>query len=286
MPTRKFVMNYESLTVDIQSKVAHIQLSRPESLNTQNPDFWREFPDILQEINSAASARAIVISSTGKHFSAGMDIAVFGDLLGGENEQGRYGEQLRRLVLELQQVFTLIEEIRMPVLAAVQGGCIGGAVDMITACDSRYCTEDAFFCVKEIDLGITADLGTLQRLPDLIPQGLARELVYTTRKLPAAEALACGLVNHVFESHEVMLAAVLEIAEQIASKSPLAITGCKSMLNYSRDHSLADSLNHMATWQAGILQPSEMMKCLTAQKMGKIPDFDELSPCKSAISKI
>ncbi len=271
------------MTVDIQNKVAHIQLSRPEALNTQNPDFWAEFPEVLQKINSKASARVIVISSTGKHFSAGMDLAVFGELLGKTQEQGRYGEKLRNMVLQLQDVITLIEKIRMPVLTAVQGGCIGGAVDMITACDSRYCTEDAYFCVKETDIGMTADLGTLQRLPHVMPQGLARELVYTARNLHAEEALACGLVNRVFENHDAMLEGVMKIAQNIASKSPLAITGCKEMLNYTRDHSVADSLNHIATWQAGILQPSDMMASFAAQKSGKVPEFEELHPLESAI---
>jgi len=276
-------MKYESLTVDIQNKVALIQLARPKSYNSLTPEFWTEFPEVLQDINNNASARAIVISSTGKHFSAGMDLTVFSELLANKDGPGRYGEKLRRMVLQLQTTFTLLEQVRMPVLAAVQGGCIGGALDMITACDSRYCTNDAFFCVKETDIGMTADLGTLQRLPHVIPQGLARELVYTARKLQAVEALECGLVNGVYENHQAMIEGVLDIAGQIANKSPLAITGSKEMLNYARDHTVADSLNYIATWQAGILQPSDIQACFSAQQKGKVPKFDDIYPLERAI---
>lgn len=269
-------MNYKSLNVDIRNKVAHIQLSRPESFNSQNADFWGEFSHVLQEINDQASARVILISSTGTHFSAGMDLAFFGDVLGNQDVSGRYGEKLRRMVLELQGIISLLEQIRMPVLVAIQGGCIGGAVDLVTACDSRYCTNDAYFCVKETDIGMAADLGTLQRLPKVMSQGLARELVYTARKMHAKEAMVSGLVNRVFENQDSMIEGVLDIAEQIASKSPLAVTGCKEMLNYARDHSVVDSLNHIATWQAGMFQGSDILKSFSAQSKREIPEYEEI----------
>ncbi len=173
----------------------------------------------------------------------------------------------------------------MPVLSAIQGGCIGGAFDMICATDSRYCTEDAFFTIKETQLGMTADLGTLQRLPHLIPQGLARELAYTGRKLTAQEALQSGLVNNVFPTHEEMIDGVMKIATLIAEQSPMAVTGCKEMLNYSRDHSIADSLKYMATWQSGMFRPEDMMKCFAAKAQKTTPEFAPILPVKNLFEK-
>jgi enoyl-CoA hydratase len=178
----------------------------------------------------------------------------------------------------LQESFTAFEKARMPVLAAIQGGCIGGAVDMVTAADMRYASADAFFVIQEINIGMTADVGTLQRLPKIIPDGVARELAYTGRRMSAQRALEVGLVNQVFPTHEDLVAGVLEIANEIASKSPLAIWGTKEMLLYSRDHSVADSLNHIATWQTGMFQPSDMAESFMAKAEGRETNFPDLLP--------
>ncbi|MFB1002073.1 MAG: enoyl-CoA hydratase-related protein, partial [Pseudomonadales bacterium] len=182
--------NLKAFNVSIENNIAHLQLKRAEQFNSMNSDFWEELPRIVKAIDHASAARVIVLSSTGKHFTAGMDLDVFAHL--GQRfdlEPGRCAEALRRWVIQLQDILNVLEECRMPVLSAVQGGCIGGGIDMIAATDCRYCTADSFFVVKETQLGILADLGTLQRLPKLIPEGLARELVYTSRKMLADEAL-------------------------------------------------------------------------------------------------
>ena len=271
-------MTYECFDVTIEKAIAHLQFKRPQQHNSMNKAFWNEFPEALRAIDQSGDARVLVISSTGKHFCAGMDLAVFQNpdpkMFGGE--PGRRGEFMRRLVLQLQDCFTQMEQIRIPVLTAIQGGCIGGAVDMVCASDSRYCTEDAFFTVKETALGMTADLGTLQRLPQLIAPGLARELAYTSRKLQADEALSSGFVNQVFEDAEQMLEAVMQVAQQIAANSPLAVAGTKNMLNYSRDHNVADSLEYMATWQAGMFQPNDLMLSMAAQMQKKVGEFEPL----------
>lgn len=202
-----------------------------------------------------------------------------------QGDPGRSAERIRRLVLQLQAAFNCLETLRIPVLVAIQGGCIGGGVDLISAADCRYCTEDAFFCVKETDLGMTADLGTLQRLPHLIPQGMIRELAYTGDRLPAQRAKEIGLVNEIYPDQASLLEGVMTIAAKIAGKSPLAIAGCKEMINYSRDHSVEDSLKYMATWQAGMFKPEDMMKTFAAKAQKIAPEFDGLFPITPPFSE-
>src|SRR5690606_25226019 len=210
--------------VTVEGKVGHVRLNRPDALNTMIPQFWSELPQVIAELSDRGDVRAIVVSSTGKHFSAGMDLSVFTSSgLSLDGEPGRRNATFMILVKRLQESFTALERARVPVLAAVQGGCIGGAVDMVCAADMRYCSADAFFCIQEINIGMTADVGTLQRLPKLIPEGIARELAYTGDRMPAERALEVGLVNRVFDDHDSLVEGVLEIAGRIARRSPLAI---------------------------------------------------------------
>jgi enoyl-CoA hydratase len=259
------LQNLQAFEVSVENYVAHLQLKRPDEFNSMNSAFWTELPSIVRALDNSTEVRVIVLSSTGKHFTAGMDLGVFANIGGRfEAEEARRAEALRRLVLELQDSFNVLEQARMPVLSAVQGGCIGGGVDMICASDSRYCTEDSFFVVKETQLGIVADLGTLQRLPKLIPEGLARELAYTSRKMLAQEALTAGFVNAVYPDQASMLEAVMAIARTIAANSPLTVSGTKTMFNYSLDHGVSDSLNYMATWQAGMFRTADLQEAMTA----------------------
>lgn len=267
--------------VEIADGVAHLRMNRPDAYNSMIPEFWTELPELVDDIDRGSKARAIVVSSTGKHFSAGMDLAVFtggSSLLddGGVTETGRQRAHLWSTVQRLQDTFSCFERARMPVLVAVQGGCIGGAVDMVTAADCRYASADAFFCVQEINIGMTADVGTLQRLPKVIPDGIARELAYTGDRMTAARAREVGLVNEVFDDHDALVAGVLDIAGRIASKSPLAIWGTKEMCNFTRDHSVADSLRYMAGWQSGMFHGQDMAEQFTAKAEGRSPVFEEL----------
>ncbi len=266
--------------------IAHIVLNRPDEFNTMTPDFWRELPQLVDEISDRGSARAIVMSSTGKHFSAGMDISVFtGGGLHDDDavEVGRARANFRYNVLHLQDTFTSFERARMPVLAAMQGGVVGGAVDMVTACDMRYSTDDAWFCIHEINIGMTADVGTLQRLPKLIPEGIVRELAYTGDRMTAKRAKEVGLVNETYPDHEALIDGVLEIAARIASRSPLAVHGSKEMINYTRDHSTAESLQYMAAWQAGMFQPTDIVESFAAQMDKREPSYDDLPAVKRGI---
>jgi enoyl-CoA hydratase len=277
-------MELTCFDVTTQDKVGHIRLNRPEALNTMIPAFWSELPQIVTELSDAGDVRAIVISSTGKHFSAGMDLSVFTSSgLSMDGEPGRRNASFTLLVKRLQQSFTALERARVPVLAAVQGGCIGGAVDMVCAADMRYASADAYFVVQETNIGMTADVGTLQRLPKLIPDGVARELVYTGRRMPAARAAEVGLVNEVFDDHESLVAGVLEIAAEIAAHSPLTLWGAKEALVYARDHGVSDSLHQIATWQSGAFQPADMMEAFAAKGEKRAPVYEDLPPAPSGI---
>ncbi|MBU6328555.1 MAG: crotonase/enoyl-CoA hydratase family protein [Acidobacteria bacterium] len=273
-------MSWKCFDVTVTDHVAHVVLNRPDELNSMIREFWNELPRIVRQLDDRGDVRAIVVSSTGRHFCAGMDLAVFSandtGLGGGAGEMGRVRARLRQTALMLQESFSAFEKARMPVLAAIHGGCIGGAVDMVTAADMRYCSADAFFVIQEINIGMTADVGTLQRLPKLIPEGIAREYAYTGRRMTAQRALEVGLVNEIFPTHEALVDGVLQIAAEIASKSPLAVWGSKEMINYARDHSVADSLDHIATWQTGMFQPSDMIEAFSAKAEGREPNYPDL----------
>ena len=272
-------MAYRCFDVQTADGVAHLRLTRGDELNTMIPEFWRELPEIVTGISDAASARVVVISSTGRHFSAGMDLSVFGAQHGGGGgELGRTQARLRSNAKVLQWSFSALEQARVPVLAAVQGGCIGGAVDLVTACDLRYASDEAFFCVQEINIGMTADVGTLQRLGTVVPEGVARELAYTGRRMPAARAYEVGLVQQLYADPAALVDGVLETAREIASKSPLAIWGTKVAMNYARDHSVDEGLEQIATWQAGMFQPADMMEAFAAKAERRAPVFPELLP--------
>lgn len=281
-------MTYRCFNVEIANQIAHIQLKRPSELNTMVPEFWTELPAIVKDIDDNATARVIVISSTGKHFSGGMDLAVFtgGNSAGtsaarSPKERGRTRANLRLSVLDIQESFNCLERARVPVLIAIQGGCVGGAVDMASACDCRYATEDAFFVIQEINIGMTADVGTFPRLCKLMPEGMVRELAYSGRRMPAKKAMQMGLVNEVFATQEAMLAHVMGIAKDIAEKSPLAVYGSKVMINYARDHTTADGLDYIATWQAGMYHPEvDMMEAFKAKNEKRPGKFDELLPVR------
>lgn len=271
-------MAYRCFDVDLTEGVAHLRLNRPDELNTMVREFWTELPEIVTGISDSASARVIVISSTGKHFSAGMDLSVFAEQPHVGAEPGRRQAALRSMVRLLQWTNTSLEKARVPVLVAVQGGCIGGAVDLVTAADCRYASADAFFTVQEISVGMTADVGTLQRLGKVIPEGVARELAYTGRRMSAQRAYEVGLVQGVYDDHQALVEGVLETAKEIASKSPLAIWGTKVAMNYARDHSVEDSLDQIATWQAGMFQPADLMESFTAKAENRPASYDDLLP--------
>lgn len=278
-------MTFASFTLDITDAIAHLRFSRPEKANSMNADFWRELPEAITEISNEAKARVIVLSAEGKHFTSGMDISIFmeGGLGNAGDNREVTAEAFRHHVQKLQGTFTALENARQPVLAAIQGGAIGGGVDLITACDCRYASADAFFCIQETAIGMTADVGTFPRLMKLIPEGWARQMAYTAERVPAAKAMEIGLVNEVFPDHEALLSGVMEIAARIAAHSPLAVAGAKRMANYARDHSTADALEFIAVWNAAMLRAEDIQESYIAKGEKRAPRFDDLSPVKKGL---
>ncbi|NP_072116.1 delta(3,5)-Delta(2,4)-dienoyl-CoA isomerase, mitochondrial precursor [Rattus norvegicus] len=260
--------NYESIQVtSAQKHVLHVQLNRPEKRNAMNRAFWRELVECFQKISKDSDCRAVVVSGAGKMFTSGIDLMdMASDILQPPGDDvARIAWYLRDLISRYQKTFTVIEKCPKPVITAIHGGCIGGGVDLISACDIRYCTQDAFFQVKEVDVGLAADVGTLQRLPKVIGnRSLVNELTFTARKMMADEALDSGLVSRVFPDKDVMLNAAFALAADISSKSPVAVQGSKINLIYSRDHSVDESLDYMATWNMSMLQTQDIIKSVQA----------------------
>ena len=272
--------DYDTIKVEIADHIAHVVLNRPEKRNAMSKEFWVEFPDAINRLSDAAAARVIVVSSTGKHFSAGMDLAVFAEqgnsIMGGKVDPHIHAEGFRHHLNALQNTFSALYNARQPVLAAIQGGALGAGVDLSSACDMRYCTQDAYFTIQEVNIGMVADVGTFPRITRQLPDGLVRELAYTGRKLEAPEAFERGFVNQVFETQEEMLDAVMGIAKQIAVNSPLAVAGSKHVINYSADHSTEDTLRYLQALNGGILSPNHMMESAAAKMQKRAPVYPEL----------
>ena len=276
---------YSCFDLKIKDHICSLVLNRPNELNTMTRDFWVELGDALEEINRDSEVRVVVLSSTGKHFCAGMDLSAFSNGVDDipddkKPDHARVGEVLYRTAKELQGYISKLEEIRVPVIAAVHGGVIGGALDLITACDMRFASNDAFFCIQEINIGMAADVGTLQRLPKIIPDSKMREMAYTGRRMLADEAKNSGLVGEIYETQDEMLDAVHKLAAEIASKSPVAIYGLKAVMNYSRDHNVSDSLDFNALWSGAMLSQTDMAEAMTAQMEKRDANFDKMVDVK------
>lgn len=255
------------LQLNHDGPIAELILNRPEKANALDGELWSSIGNAFRELDETASARVVILRGAGKHFCAGIDLSFLGKTQQGtvpETCEARKREQLRRHILELQDWFTAIERCRKPVLAAIHGACVGAGVDLVTACDLRYSTADAFFQVKEVDLAITADVGTLQRLPHLVTHGVAQELSLTARKVPGSEAQSLGLVNRCFETSDALLEGVRQIAQGIAEKSPLAVQGTKEILLHARDHTVAEGLRYVAAWNAAALLSDDLTEATSA----------------------
>ncbi len=267
--------DYTAFIVELHDHIAHVQINRPEKVNAMNAAFWSEIIEIFKWVEDTDEVRVVVLSGAGKHFSSGIDLTLLASIANQMSDDvGRNARLLRRKILQMQESFNVVDRCSKPVLAAIQGYCIGGAIDLITACDMRYAADDALFSIREVDMGMAADVGTLQRLPRLIGDGMMREMAYTGRNVHADEALRIGLVNRTFADQSQLLAGVMAIARDISAKSPIAINGSKRMIGYMRDHSVDDGLEYVATWNAAMLQSTDLKLAMMAHMSKQKPVFD------------
>lgn len=269
--------SYKTFHVHIHDKIAQVCINRPKKANALNATAWREMRHIFTALDADSGVRVIVLSGEGKHFCSGIDLSLLMSIRqnSADSDEGRQREKIRQFAKELQAPIDAIESCRKPVLAAIHNACVGGGVDIVSACDMRYATEETFFAIAEIDMGMVADLGTLQRLPKLIGEGITRELAFTGRRMYGAEAKDHHLVNHLYPDKETMMADVTETARMIASKSPLSIRGTKEVMNFGRDHTVADGLEFVATWNAGMILSKDLNEAFMANIEKRAPNFDD-----------
>ena len=255
-------MSYECFEVSTEGGVAHLKMSRPERRNAMTLAFWRELPEIVRGLDAEGKTRVLVLSSTGPHFCAGLDVSLFqeNDSFQTNSLEGR--QKFRKKLEELQSSLNSLADARFPVIAAIQGGCIGGGVDLATACCLRYATREAWFVIQEINIGMMADVGTFNRMPKQLPEAVVRELGYTGDKLTAERAERLGFVNGLFESHDALVAGALEVARRIASKAPVAVAATKEMISYTRDHTVAESFEYLNALQPGIFSIEDIKQAL------------------------
>ena len=272
--------DYYSFALNQDGPIARLTLNRGDKRNTMTPAFWAELPKAVNALSDDGKTRVLIVDAEGPAFSAGMDISVFTDPNALKTDGPDARESFMTAALALQDAFTAFEKARFPVIAAVQGPCVGGAVDMITACDLRYGTHEAWLRIEETNIGMFADVGTLQRLPRLIPEGVARELAYTGDSLSAEHAEKIGLYNAVCDGVDALREKVDAVAEQIASKAPLTISGTKRSFNYARDHSMEDSLAHAMMLQSSLWSTEDIMEAITARAEKRQGEFKSLSPIK------
>lgn len=270
-------MGYTSFEVEIKDKIAIVSINRPDKANSLNFDSWRELKQIFDELSNEPTARVVLIKGNGKHFCAGMDLASLMEISQSFHGscEARKREKFSANLQELQDAITSVDDCTKPVIAAIDGACVGAGVDLISACDMLYCTESAYFCIKEVDMGLVADMGTLQRLPRKIPAGLMNELSYTGRKMFGPEAEKVGLCNKLFDSREELYTHCIEIAGQIAAKSPVVIRGTKKVLAYAREHSVKDGLEYIKVWNAGMIQSNDLMEAMQASMQKRKPEFED-----------
>ena len=286
--------HYQSNYFDIEflGHVAHIKLNRPEKRNAMNWDFWRDLPKIVGDIDTNARARCIVLSSTGPVFSAGLDLSLFGQDVFASSKTAKMNEKelqtpqnFMSFLSFLQDSISSLQKARIPVICAIQGGCIGGGVDLICSADIRLATNDAFFSIRETKIGMVADVGTFPRIVKLLPEGIVKELAFTGRNFSAQEAKEYGFVNRLYESHDALIEGALEIANEIASNSPAAVYGCKRVIDFSRDHTIDEGLEWINMWNASMLSQSELMEGFQSYKSKKEGNFAELPKLKDHFSK-
>ncbi len=282
------IANFDSpvLSIEQDEHVATLWLDRPEARNAMGMDLWRDLPLAMAAVSGDAEVRAVVIAAKGPHFSVGLDLKAMGSVLSGggsgadaagaggsPSSMAARARGARSEVLRLQEAITAVAHCPKPVIAAVHGYCIGGGVDLIAACDIRVASADAVFSVREAKMAIVADLGSLQRLPSIIGAGHLAELAYTAKDISAERAKEIGLVNDVAADAEGVLKAAHALAAEIAANSPIAVQGTKAVLAANEGKTVAEGLDYVATWNAGMLASDDLTEAVTAFMEKRTPRF-------------
>lgn len=264
-------MNYATLKLIKENHLAEVVLNQPMKANALDKNAWEELAHAFDTLENDDDIKVVVLQGEGKHFCAGIDLKFLGSIQSQIEDKcpGKTREKLRKLILALQSPINKIESCSKPVIAAIQGACVGAGLDIVAACDMRFCTIDAFFSIKEIDMGMVADLGSLQRLPKIMPEGIVREMAYTGKAVNATEAKSYGLVNQCFEDKAAMIDAVKGIAKVIAEKSALAVKGTKNVMNHARDNAVDQGLAYVATWNAAMLVSEDLLNILKTSNEDK-----------------
>jgi enoyl-CoA hydratase len=270
----------EVFTIDVDGHVATLWLDRPEKRNAMGPVFWDDLPVAMAALGGDTSVRVVVIAARGPHFSVGLDLVAMAGLTAPPESPGATRSSIaarawrsRQEITRLQASVTAVADCPLPVIAAVQGYCIGGGVDLVAACDIRLASADAQFSVRETKVAIVADIGSLQRLPAIIGQGHVAELAFTGKDITAARAEAIGLVNHVSADAVTVVADARFMAAEIAANPPLAVQGTKSVLAACEDRSVAEGLDYVATWNAAFLASDDLAEAMTAFVEKRAPNF-------------
>ncbi|MFP4601024.1 MAG: crotonase/enoyl-CoA hydratase family protein [Persicimonas sp.] len=267
----------ESLAVSIDGHVATVELIGPGKGNAMGPAFWRETPGVFEALDAEDDIRAVIVRGRGDHFTYGLDLQAsaqtFMPMVAGQN-MAKERTELHALIREWQQAFTAIAKCRKPVIAAIDGWCIGGGVNMIAACDIRVCTADAKFSLREPRIAITPDVGALQRLPGIIGEGATRLMAFTAGDYDADFAERVGLVEQVFADRAALDAGTNAIAEQICANAPLAVQGAKRVLNYCKDASEEAGLEYVATWNSAFLQSKDLGEAFAAFAERRDPEYE------------
>lgn len=273
-----------AFTLSQSGGIAHLRFTHPQTSNAMGADFWADFRPAIDALSQSGAVRALVISAEGKNFCSGMDISMFASGIPATGTPTAR-EAFPPFIRQLQDTLSCLEAARFPVIAAIQGACIGGGLDLASACDIRITAKDAYFRIEETNIGMMADIGSLQRLPRLMPEGVVRELAYLGSTLSAARGHAVGFVNAVEPDAEAALKAAMATANRIAAKAPLAVAGTKAAITYARDHSTADALNWASTMQTLLWNPEDIQKAVMARAKGETPVFDDLEKRREGLKR-
>ncbi len=266
-------MGYQHIEIEVDNSVATLWLNRPEKLNAMSEDIWSDIPEAMATIEDDAGIRAVILAGRGEAFTVGIDVSMLASLSPQGASQAVANKNLYKTIKRLQRTASVFAESLKPTIAAVHGYCLGAGMDLITACDIRLASSDAVFSIRETRMGLVADIGTLQRLPEIVGAGHTAEMAFTGADIDARRAEEIGLINHVLDSRASLQERAKTLAEQIAANSPLVVDGAKQVLAANRGRTVEQALDFVAQWNASYLLSNDLMEATAAFVEKRPPDF-------------